>query len=68
MSPDTDHTMGLESAGIGLAHAILPAAAKSCRGQRRSGTGNSPRARCASGVCAGYRHRPDGRMDIDRFA
>jgi hypothetical protein len=31
--------MGLESAGIGLAHAILPAAAKSCRGQRQSGTG-----------------------------
>jgi hypothetical protein len=53
MSPDTDRTMGLESApAIGLAHAILPAAAKYRRGQRRSGTGNSPRARCASGVCA----------------
>jgi hypothetical protein len=44
--------MGLESAGIGLAHAISPAAAMSCRGQQRSGTGNSPRARRACGVCA----------------
>jgi hypothetical protein len=26
MSPDTDRTMRLESAGIGLAHAISPAA------------------------------------------
>jgi len=26
MSPDTDRTMGLESVGIGLAHAISPAA------------------------------------------
>jgi hypothetical protein len=39
MSPDTDRTMGPESAGIGLAHAISPAAAKYCRGQRQSGTG-----------------------------
>jgi hypothetical protein len=38
MSPDTDRTMRLESVGIGLAHAISPAAAKYCRGQRRSGT------------------------------
>jgi hypothetical protein len=52
MSPDTDRTMRLESAGIGLAHAISPAATKSCYSQRQSGTGNSPRARCASGVCA----------------
>ena len=28
MSPDTDCTMRLESAGIGLAHAISPAATK----------------------------------------
>jgi hypothetical protein len=68
MPPDTDFTIRLESAGIGLAHAISPAAAKYCRGQRRSGARNSPGARCASGVCACYRHRPDGRIDINRFA
>jgi hypothetical protein len=28
--PDTDSTMRLESLGIGLGHAISPAAAKSC--------------------------------------
>jgi len=50
--------MGLESAGTGLAHAISPAATKSCRGQQRSDARSSPGARCASGVCAWYRHRP----------
>jgi len=50
--------VGLESVGIGLAHAISPAAAKRCRGQQRSGTRSSPGARCASGRCAWYRHRP----------
>jgi len=50
LSPDTDYTMRLESVGIGLTHAISPAAAKSCRGQQRSGTRSSPGARCASGV------------------
>ena len=52
MSPDTDRTMGLDSAGIGLAHAISPAAAKYCRGRQRPGTRSSPGARRASGVCA----------------
>jgi hypothetical protein len=42
----------LESAGIGLANAASPAAAKSCRGQRQSGNPSSPGARWASGVCA----------------
>jgi len=58
MSPDTDCTMRPESVGIGPAHAISPAATESCRGQRQSGTRSSPGARCASGVCAWYRHRP----------
>jgi len=52
MSPDMDRTMRLESAGIGLAHVISPAAAKYYRSQQRSGTRSSPGARCASGVCA----------------
>jgi hypothetical protein len=41
--------MRLESVGIGLAHAISPAAAKYRRGQQRSGytklTGRTPRQR-----------------------
>jgi hypothetical protein len=51
MPPDTDRTMRLESAGIGLAHAISPAAAKYCRGQQRPGKRSSPGAHRASGVC-----------------
>jgi len=51
-SPDTGCTMRLESAGIGLAHTISPAAVKYCRGQQRSGTRSSPGVHRASGVCA----------------
>jgi len=58
MSPDTGRTMRVGKVGIGLALAVSPAAAKSCRGQRRPGTRSSSSARCASGVCGWYRHRP----------
>jgi hypothetical protein len=46
MSPDTECTLRLESVGIGLAHAISPAATKSCLGQQLSVHG-AHRARAA---------------------
>jgi len=60
--------MRLESVGIGLAHAISPAAAKSCA----ASSGRVREAHRAHGApaasCAWYRHRPDCRIDINRFA